>query len=396
MASGNSSEIQLKITALIDGLVDVAKLVTEVDKLGGQTAESSEEVERLVSTLDNLRQQDQLISEFQTLKKGTADLSSTLDEARTRATSLGKGLADSKQQVASTNAEYRASKSATQALADEWQAAKVKVDLLAKGIKDSTGPTRAQRDELKAAKEQAKQLGEQYKASSKETTTLEKALRSTEQAVKLQTREFNSARKEVNQLDDQYIKQSGTLNGLRTQLQQSGVNTKQLAAEQRSLKAATQQAEQEIAGLAKQLRNQAGDQQWVNEQLKAGEQQLKEYGAAADKTKNSTADLHEKTGGFTSSVVSLTGKLVALAGAYVGIQAIKDSLVSLFQAGDKAEQLGIQMTAVMGSIENGQQATAWIKKFAKDTPLQLNEVTETFIRLKSMGLDPMDGTMQAV
>ncbi|GAB3215850.1 tape measure protein [Pseudaeromonas pectinilytica] len=392
----NLSEIQLKIIAGIDGLVEIGKLINELDALGGQTTESSAEVEKLVSTLDNLRQQDQLISKFQTLKKGTADLSSTLDEARTRATSLGKGLADSKQQVASTNAEYRSSKTATQALADEWQAAKVKVDLLTKGIKDSASPTRAQRDELKAAKEQAKLLGEQYKASSKETATLDKALRSTEQALKLQTREFNAARKEVNQLDEQYIKQSGTLNGLRTQLQQSGLNTKQLAAEQRGLKAATEQAEQEIAGLAKQLRNQAGDQQWVNEQLKAGEQQLKEYGAAADKTKNSTADLHEKTGGFTSSVVSLTGKLVALAGAYVGIQAIKDSLVSLFQAGDKAEQLGIQMTAVMGSIENGQQATAWIKKFAKDTPLQLNEVTETFIRLKSMGLDPMDGTMQAV
>ena len=44
--SKSQSEVQLKITALIDGLVDVAKLVTEVDKLGGQTAESSEEVER--------------------------------------------------------------------------------------------------------------------------------------------------------------------------------------------------------------------------------------------------------------------------------------------------------------------------------------------------------------
>ncbi len=84
--SKSQSEVQLKITALIDGLVDVAKLITEVDKLGGQTSESSDEVERLVSTLDNLRQQDQLISEFQTLKKGTADLGSTLDEARTRAT----------------------------------------------------------------------------------------------------------------------------------------------------------------------------------------------------------------------------------------------------------------------------------------------------------------------
>ena len=87
----NLSEIQLKIVAGIDGLVEIGKLINELDALGGQTTESSAEVEKLVSTLDNLRQQDQLISEFQTLKKGTADLSSTLDEARTRATSLGKG-----------------------------------------------------------------------------------------------------------------------------------------------------------------------------------------------------------------------------------------------------------------------------------------------------------------
>lgn len=386
--SKSQSEVQLKITALIDGLVDVAKLVTEVDKLGGQTAESSEEVERLVSTLDNLRQQDQLISEFQTLKKGTADLSSTLDEARTRATSLGKGLADSKQQVASTNAEYRSSKATTQALADEWQAAKVKVDLLTKGIKDSASPTRAQRDELKAAKEQAKLLGEQYKASSKETTTLEKALLSTEQAVKRQTREFNSARKEVNQLDDQYIKQSGTLNGLRTQLQQSGVNTKQLAAEQRSLKAAASQVEQQVGQLADSLREQAADQQWLNQQLNTGEKELKQFDSAARQAKGSTKALGDEASASATSFSGWAKGVMASVVALLSIDRAKDAIVDLVAT-------SADMDIMQKNAERAGLAFDALSQFAEDTSLQLTEVMDIAIKTKNYGLDPMAGALQA-
>ncbi len=66
---------------------------------------------------------------------------------------------------------------------------------------------------------------------------------------------------------------------------------------------------------------------------------------------------------------------------------------SVLQVGDKYERLGIQMEALMGSLEGGQQATAWIKDFTKSTPLQLDQVTQAFVTLKNFGLDPMDGTL---
>lgn len=388
MASANSSEIQLKITALIDGLVDVAKLVTEVDKLGGQTAESSEEVERLVSTLDSLRQQDQLISEFQTLKKGTADLSSTLDEARTRATSLGKGLAESQQQVAAANIEYLASKGATQALAAEWQAAKVKVDLLNQGIKNSVAPTREQRDELKAAREQVKLLRDQYKASGKETSALEKGLRSTEQAVKQQTREFNAARKEVNQLDEQYIKQRGTLNGLRTQLQQSGLNTKQLAAEQRSLKSATSQVEQQVGQLANSLRAQAADQQWLNQQMQTGEKELKQFDSAARQAKGSTKALGDEASASANSFSGWAKGVMASVVALLSIERAKNAIVELVAT--SADMDIMQKNAQRAGLEFSE-----LSKFAEDTSLQLTEVMDVAIKTKNYGLDPMAGALQA-
>src|SRR5690606_29115717 len=55
-----------------------------------------------------------------------------------------------------------------------------------------------------------------------------------------------------------------------------------------------------------------------------------------------------------------------------------------------------QLAGVMGSIEAGEQAGSWIKDFAKNTPLQLDQVTETFVRLKNFGLNPMDGVMQSI
>ncbi|WP_256493240.1 tape measure protein [Endozoicomonas sp. SCSIO W0465] len=54
------------------------------------------------------------------------------------------------------------------------------------------------------------------------------------------------------------------------------------------------------------------------------------------------------------------------------------------------------MNAVMGSMAEGERATEWIKEFTKATPLQLDQVTEAFAMLKNFGLDPMDGTMQAI
>lgn len=68
----------------------------------------------------------------------------------------------------------------------------------------------------------------------------------------------------------------------------------------------------------------------------------------------------------------------------------------MFQSGDQAERLSAQLNAVMGSIQGGKVATAWIQKFATDTPLQLDEVTQLFVRLKAFGIDPMNGSLQAV
>lgn len=79
-----------------------------------------------------------------------------------------------------------------------------------------------------------------------------------------------------------------------------------------------------------------------------------------------------------------------------GVGAVRDGIVSMLKTGDEFEGLQTRLTSLMGSVEKGQEAAAWITKFAKDTPLQLQEVTDAFALLKAYGIDPMDGTFKAL
>ena len=106
-----------------------------------------------------------------------------------------------------------------------------------------------------------------------------------------------------------------------------------------------------------------------------------------------TGDESEKTESKLSRLAKSFGAVVVAA---VGFTTVKNAFVSVLSTGDKFEKLSVQLTSVMGSIEGGKQATEWIKDFTKNTPLQLEGVTEAFTKLKSFGLDPMDGTMQAI
>ena len=85
-----------------------------------------------------------------------------------------------------------------------------------------------------------------------------------------------------------------------------------------------------------------------------------------------------------------------MAGTWFGIQTLTTQLMAMFQTGDQAERLSVQLKAVMGSIAGGAEASAWIQDFAKNTPLQLDEVTQVFVRLKAFGIDPMNGAMQGI
>ena len=97
-----------------------------------------------------------------------------------------------------------------------------------------------------------------------------------------------------------------------------------------------------------------------------------------------------------SSIGGLTTKIVALAGTYLGVTALKNALTGLINTGSRFEDMQVQLNTLMGSIKDGEQATAWIKDFATNTPADIAGVTEGFIKLKAFGIDPMNGSYQAI
>lgn len=60
------------------------------------------------------------------------------------------------------------------------------------------------------------------------------------------------------------------------------------------------------------------------------------------------------------------------------------------------ERYQVMLNKLQGSEAEGAKALEWIEEFTQNTPFAVNEVTQSFIRLKTYGLDPMDGTMQAI
>lgn len=83
----------------------------------------------------------------------------------------------------------------------------------------------------------------------------------------------------------------------------------------------------------------------------------------------------------------------ALFGAYLGLQGLKNTFSAIFSANTSFEQLSGSLKTVTGSAKGAQEAFALIEKFAIDTPYQLNEIVDAFIRLKALGLEPSEAAL---
>jgi hypothetical protein len=69
---------------------------------------------------------------------------------------------------------------------------------------------------------------------------------------------------------------------------------------------------------------------------------------------------------------------------------------SVIETSAQFEGFETSLTTIEGSAEKAKQSMAWIQKFATQTPYDLSGVTEAFIKLKSYGLDPTDGTLKTL
>ncbi|WP_270817878.1 tape measure protein [Aeromonas sp. Y318-3] len=258
------------------------------------------------------------------------------------------------------------------------------------------------REDLAALAGEVQELGPISDETAAETAQLAESLESLSRQQAL-IQQFNDSKAALTQLELATVLSRDKLEQLRREQQAGSGDAKTLAEQERLLASEVKQLERQLvaqsashthlhAGLKQSgldTRNLAQEQQRLQRELTKSVAQTERLGRGLSQGS-------QQAGGFQGAIGSLTGRLVALAGTWFGIQTLTSQLMAMFQTGDQAERLDVQLKAVMGSIAGGKEASAWIKDFAKNTPLQLSEVTQVFVRLKAFGIDPMAGAMQGI
>lgn len=100
--------------------------------------------------------------------------------------------------------------------------------------------------------------------------------------------------------------------------------------------------------------------------------------------------------GLKSSVVGLSNTLDRVGNR--GFLALTAGGVlagrTLIKTAAEFEMADIRMRQTFG--KDGDKASAWLKQFATDTPMAFGEVQDAMMRLKTAGIDPMNGSLQAL
>lgn len=174
-------------------------------------------------------------------------------------------------------------------------------------------------------------------------------------------RSLDAAEKDLAQMRSELTKNTSKHKALQKELKKTGVTTDNLTGKKRELAAGFKQVGKRVDTYTKKLKQ----------------------GSAAERK-------------HSQGLQNVTGNIVALTAGYIGLNQVSSAIKDIFSTGDKFERLGVTMEALMGSIAGGEQATAWVKEFTAKTPGQLSEVSDTFIKLKAFGLDPMNGTLQSI
>lgn len=122
-------------------------------------------------------------------------------------------------------------------------------------------------------------------------------------------------------------------------------------------------------------------------QLKIVSQNIDEIGSSAD-------NASKKTNGLRQGIEDLANTGLALNFLKSAFNAVKEGTMALLDTAGEFEKYKTILATLEGSSEKAEASFAWVKEFTAKTPYELSEVTKAFVKLKSYGIDPTDGTLK--
>ncbi|WP_249961505.1 tape measure protein [Histophilus somni] len=242
--------------------------------------------------------------------------------------------------------------------------------------------------EIKKMKEQLKKidgfnkLNSELKASQNDLVKArEKVSILAEEMKKIKTpteemkRKFSKAKESAARLRDTLEKKRKVLHLERNALKSAGINTSKLKTEEIRLNDAIKKTNQSIETQKNKLKSLQNIQNKVSN--------LK-------KQFNKSVEL----GGN----IALTGVATKTVGRTILNPTVKmgEGVIGMAKTAGKFEQFQSILEVTEGSSEKAKESLEWVKKFAVDTPSNLDEAMEAFVRLRAYGMDPTNGLLKTL
>ena len=275
------------------------------------------------------------------------------------------------------------------------KAAKLEVERLGAAMKEEGANT--------------KELGAAHKAAQAEVKRFGDELKDNERDIKAVAAAQKSARAEMEKIEVTYAKQAEALDKLDKELSESGRDTKDLAKLQDGLAAEVTSATAAIEKQAKAVQAESQAAAALKQRLDDGDaamrkfaqsgtasaEALKRYREGADGAAAGTRNLADQGGRLTSMFTGLRS-LIAPVLAYLSFDAAKRGVQNLAGVGAAAEDARRALQNLYGGVEEGNRAYEGLRAMAKASGLAFADLVDDAKKLKAFGLDPLNGSLQAL
>lgn len=221
------------------------------------------------------------------------------------------------------------------------------------------------------------------------------------------TRQMAAARKAITDLEAAEKRQLVEIQSLRSGLKGLGVDYSQLGNAQAQIAAKTAAASQSVRSLAAGLRDASAAERAqvaaLQESLQAQRRleaanrasaaALEKYRSQAKPAAADTRALGEAASSASGFMSSLRGTLAGLVGA-LSLRSAIDGAVNILKIGDAAQRTRLQLQNLFGGQAAGNAAFNQLRALARRLGVEFDAVRDSAVRLKALGLDPLDGTLE--
>ena len=281
---------------------------------------------------------------------------------------------------------------------------------------------------FKAQKSSLTDMKAAFQAAKDKVTQLNAAISAAGVPTQAQARDLAAATREVNAMRTALSNQRAALQQTVGDLNAMGLNTRRLAADERALRAeieataaaANRQHNQSNAANMRQTQTQsaantlgvrlptqitndlAAAQNAYRVLAQSGQLSAAQLSGAHAQMQRQAAALRGELQGMNTNAQAAAGGMSLLKIAIgtivvgAGLMAVNKALHEMVATGGEFERLRIQITGLAGSAAEGGVNFRWVEKLAKEAPQSMQTITKAFVTMKGYGLDPMNGSLQAM